>query len=132
MSTTCKASMRARGGSTPKRRGGSPLSTQRQNFLSGIVGLGLGSEVVFDVFPVVAPLVIGAQRAARIIAAMDHAVLAASVTGHPVHHPVFAPVHLVEHLLVAGIMAIGIAFLTVGLQSLKAALNNPVKSLRSE
>jgi putative ABC transport system permease protein len=32
----------------------------------------------------------------------------------------------------AGIMAIGIALLTVGLQALKAALNNPVKSLRTE
>jgi putative ABC transport system permease protein len=32
----------------------------------------------------------------------------------------------------AGIMAIAIALLTVGLQALKAALNNPVKSLRSE
>src|SRR6188472_2039172 len=28
--------MRARGGSTPKRRGGSPLSTQRQNFFSAV------------------------------------------------------------------------------------------------
>jgi putative ABC transport system permease protein len=32
----------------------------------------------------------------------------------------------------AGIIAIGIALLTVGLQALKAALNNPVKSLRTE
>lgn len=32
----------------------------------------------------------------------------------------------------AGVMAIGIAFLTIGFQSVKAALANPVKSLRSE
>ncbi|MEZ4960964.1 MAG: ABC transporter permease [Saprospiraceae bacterium] len=33
---------------------------------------------------------------------------------------------------VAGIMAVGVAFLTVSFQSVKAALANPVKSLRSE
>ncbi len=33
---------------------------------------------------------------------------------------------------VAGLMAVGVAFLTVGFQSVKAALANPVKSLRSE
>jgi hypothetical protein len=30
------ASMRARGGSTPNRRGGSPNETQRQNFFSAV------------------------------------------------------------------------------------------------
>ena len=34
--------------------------------------------------------------------------------------------------VVAGIAAVGVAFLTVGFQSVKAALANPVKSLRSE
>lgn len=33
---------------------------------------------------------------------------------------------------VAGVLAVGIAFLTIGFQSVKAALMNPVKSLRSE
>jgi putative ABC transport system permease protein len=35
-------------------------------------------------------------------------------------------------LLVAGLVALIVALLTVGLQGLKAALMNPVKSLRSE
>ena len=36
MSTTRTASMRGLGGSTRNSRGGSPLSTQRQNFLSAV------------------------------------------------------------------------------------------------
>ena len=36
ISTIRTASIRGRGGSTPKRRGGSPLSTQRQNFFSAV------------------------------------------------------------------------------------------------
>ena len=36
MSTVRTASMRGRGGSTPKRRGGSPVLTQRQNFFSAV------------------------------------------------------------------------------------------------
>ncbi|MCF8243886.1 MAG: ABC transporter permease [Saprospiraceae bacterium] len=34
--------------------------------------------------------------------------------------------------VLAGVLAVGVAFLTVGFQSVKAALANPVKSLRSE
>ena len=36
MSTIRTASIRVRGGSTPKRRGGSPLSTHLQNFFSAV------------------------------------------------------------------------------------------------
>jgi len=34
--------------------------------------------------------------------------------------------------LIAGMLTIGVALLTVGMQSMKAAIANPVKSLRSE
>jgi putative ABC transport system permease protein len=36
------------------------------------------------------------------------------------------------HLALAGALALLVAFMTVSVQSLKAALSNPVKSLRSE
>ena len=36
MSTTRTAAMRGLGGSIPNKRGGSPLSTQRQNFFSAV------------------------------------------------------------------------------------------------
>ena len=34
--------------------------------------------------------------------------------------------------VLAGLLAVGVAFLTVSVQSVKAALANPVRSLRSE
>ncbi len=72
-----------------------------------VIGLGPGPQVVSDVFPRVAGLVIGAESAAGVIAAMDHAVFAARVAGDAVDHAVFGPVHLVQHFLVAGVVAIG-------------------------
>jgi putative ABC transport system permease protein len=36
------------------------------------------------------------------------------------------------HFVLAGVLAITIAFMTVSVQSIRAALSNPVKSLRSE
>ena len=69
--------------------------------------MGRAREVVADVLPVVAALVVGAERAAGIVAAVDHAVLAARVARDAVHHAVFVPVHLVQHFLVARVMAVG-------------------------
>src|SRR5262245_55576303 len=46
-------------------------------FRRGRKRLGLGPEVVFEILPVVAALIIRAERAAGIVAAMDHAILAA-------------------------------------------------------
>src|SRR5258707_9754316 len=65
-----------------------------------VIGLGLGSEVVFDVLPVVASLVVGAESAARIVSAMPHAILAPSIAGHAVDHAIFGPIDVVQHLLV--------------------------------
>lgn len=71
----------------------------------GGIRLRLGAEVVFHVDPGVAGLV--AQRAARIVAAVDHAVFAARIARDAVHHPVFLPLHGPEHLAVGRIVAVG-------------------------
>src|SRR5262249_16908000 len=50
--------------------------------------LGLGAKVVFDVFPVVPALIIGAERAAGVVSAVHHAILATRVAGNAVHNAV--------------------------------------------
>src|SRR5262245_54606906 len=52
---------------------------------------GFGREVIFEILPVIAALIIRAQRAAGIVAAMHHAVLAARVARDAVHHAVVPP-----------------------------------------
>ena len=64
----------------------------------------LGTEIILHVDPCIARLV--AERATRIVTAMDHAVLATRIARYTVHHTVFLPIHRAEHLLVAGIVAI--------------------------
>src|SRR6266581_5654209 len=76
-------------------------------FFTDRIGPGLRAEVVFEILPVVAALVIGAERAAGIVAAMDHAVLAAWIARNTVDDAVFFPLHFREHLLVAVVMAVG-------------------------
>ena len=80
---------------------------KRIDLAAGVVGLGPGAEVVADILPGIAALVIRAERAAGIIPAVHHAVLAARVARDAVHHAVLVPVHLVQHLLVAGVVAVG-------------------------
>ena len=50
---------------------------------------------------------VGAEGAAGVVAAVDHAVFATRIAGHAVDDAVFGPVHFLEHFLVAGIMAVG-------------------------
>src|SRR5271170_6390565 len=69
--------------------------------------LWLRAEVVFDVFPVVAGLIIRAERAARIIAAVHHAMFAARIARDAVDDAILFPLHLREHFLVAAVMAVG-------------------------
>src|SRR5437588_2999970 len=66
-----------------------------------------GPKIVFEIFPIVAALVIGSQCPAGVIAAMYHAVLAPSIARDTVHNAILVPVHLVQHFLVVGVMAVG-------------------------
>ncbi len=74
---------------------------------AGIVRLGFGAKVILEVFPVVAALEVGPQRATLFVAAMDHAVLAARIARHAVHDAVFLPIDLFEHLPIARVVAVG-------------------------
>src|SRR6266850_1799721 len=71
-----------------------------------IIGLRSSSEVVFDILPVIAALIIGAERATGVVSAMDHAVFAARIAGDAIDYAVFIPINFRQHLLIAGIMAI--------------------------
>ena len=62
-------------------------------WMPGRYGFGL-AEVVFEVLPVIAALVVGAERAAGIVTAMHHAMFAARIARDAVHNPVFFPLHL--------------------------------------
>src|SRR5262245_47181885 len=64
-------------------------------------------EVIFEILPIVAALIVRAERAAGIVAAMHHAVFAARVARDAVHDAVFFPLHFREHLLIAVVVAVG-------------------------
>src|SRR5688572_17048486 len=69
--------------------------------------LRLRAEVVCEVLPVVAALIIRAERATGIVAAMDHAMFAARIARHTVDDAVFLPLHFTKHLGVTRIVAVG-------------------------
>src|SRR5258708_544600 len=71
-----------------------------------MVRLRPGPEVVFDILPVIAALVIRAERTARIVPAMNHAILATRITSNTIDDAIFIPIYFRKHLLIAGIMAI--------------------------
>src|SRR5437667_5118937 len=84
---------------------GEPVA--RIHFVSALVTRRFWPEVVFEILPVIAALEVGAERAAGVVAAVDHAVLAARVARDAVDDAIFVPVHFLEHLPVAGVMAVG-------------------------
>src|SRR5947209_955805 len=77
------------------------------NSSTGGVWLRFRTEIVAEVLPIIAALVVGSERAARVVAAVDHAVLAAGITGNSIHHAVLVPINLLEHLMVTGVMPVG-------------------------
>src|SRR5258707_903350 len=57
-----------------------------------IIGFRPSSKVVFDILPVIAALIIGAERAAGVISAMNHAILATRIAGDAVDYAVLIPI----------------------------------------
>src|SRR5205823_1701743 len=82
-------------------------AVERVDFLPAFITRRLGPEIVFEILPVVAALKVGAEGAAGVVAAVDHAVFATRIAGDAVDDAVFAPVHFLEHFVVAGIMTVG-------------------------
>lgn len=68
---------------------------------------GFGPEIIFEILPIITALIVGAQSAAGVVAAMDHAIFAAGIAGHTVDDAVFVPIDLLEHFLVGRVMAVG-------------------------
>ena len=77
------------------------------HFMAALVTRRFRPEIVFEILPVIAALEVGAERAAGVVPAMHHAILAARIAGDAVDDAVFVPVHLLQHLLVTGVMAVG-------------------------
>src|SRR5450432_4864161 len=65
------------------------------------------AEIEAHCFPCVAALRVKAQTGSRLVAAMDHAVLAAAVLRDAVDDAILFPLHFLEQLRVARIMRVG-------------------------
>src|SRR5689334_10352878 len=76
-------------------------------FSALVIRFGFGPKVIFEIFPVIAALIVRAEGAAGIVATVHHAVFATRIAGDSVDNAVFVPVHFFEHLTVTSIMAIG-------------------------
>src|SRR6266446_3446285 len=73
-------------------------SVEGLNVAAFIVGFRFGSEIVFEILPVIAAFEVGAQGAAGIITAMHHAIFATRIARHAINHAVFVPIYLIQHL----------------------------------
>src|SRR5687768_16956090 len=71
------------------------------------IRLGFGAEIVAEILPVIAALIICAERAAGVVTTVDHAVFAARIASDAIDHAVFVPIDLLQHLLVGAVMAVG-------------------------
>src|SRR4051812_3861237 len=64
------------------------------------------AKVIADVLPGIPALVIGPERSAGIIAAVDHAVLTARVARDAIDNAVLIPGYFLQHFLITGVMAV--------------------------
>src|ERR1700729_3002845 len=78
-----------------------------RQFWRGRIWFWFRAKIIFDVLPVVDGLIIRAERAAGVVTAMHHAMLAARIARNAIHDAIFSPLPLQDHSLIAAIMAVG-------------------------
>src|SRR5262245_59091679 len=84
---------------------GKPI--KRIHFQTFLERLRFGRKVVFEILPVITAFVLCSESPARVVTTVNHAILAAWISCDTIDHAVFAPIHLIEHFLVARVMAVG-------------------------
>src|SRR5438128_10879424 len=78
-----------------------------ENFAATPGGLRFRAEIEFDRFPSIATLDLQTQSCSRFLAAVHHAIFAATVAGDSINYAVAVPLGSFQQLRIAAVMARG-------------------------